>query len=68
MYLAPEIIKGRKYYSSTTDLFSLGVILFQMRIGFSPFDFLASTEDRNYKLIKNQRFDVFWKHVERRYS
>ena len=48
------------------DLFALGVILFQMRSGFSPFDNLASKDDMYYKLIVNHRLDVYWKHQEKK--
>ena len=42
IYMAPELIEGRKYQGSTVDLFALGVILFSMRAGHSPFDNIAS--------------------------
>ena len=61
MYAAPELLEERKYQGSTVDLFALGVILFDMRAGHSPFDKLATKDDMFYKLIVNHRFDLFWK-------
>ena len=68
MYMAPEIISGTKYQGTTVDLFALGVILFQLRVGFDPFDKCASKDDMFYKLIVNQRFDVFWKNIDKKYA
>ena len=61
IFMAPELIEGRKYQGVTVDLFALGVILFSMRAGHSPFDNIASKDDMQYKYIINHRFDIFWK-------
>ena len=65
MFMAPEIISGNKYQGPTVDLFALGVILFQMRGGCSPFDNLASKDDMFYKMFVQHKFDNFWKHTEK---
>ena len=36
-YMAPEIIEGKPYKGTTTDIFALGVILFIMVSGVMPF-------------------------------
>ena len=65
MFMAPEIISGNNYQGATVDLFALGVILFQMRGGCSPFDNLASKDDIFYKNFVKHKFDSFWKHTEK---
>ena len=36
-YAAPEILEGKPYSGIEADIFSLGVILFTMVTGISPF-------------------------------
>lgn len=36
-YMAPEIVEGKPYKGSTTDIFAMGVILFVMVVGVMPF-------------------------------
>lgn len=37
-YAAPEIIACRKYEGTTVDVWSCGVILYALLVGFLPFD------------------------------
>ena len=45
MFMAPEIVEGKKYIGKVVDLFALGVILFVMRTGSYPFDKMAEKDD-----------------------
>ena len=56
LILAPEMIAGKKYVGSLSDIWSMGVILFALICGFLPF------EDPNtsnlYKKIMNGDYKV----------
>ena len=55
-YAAPEMISGKRYSGFTSDLWSVGIILFVMLCGFLPFD-----EDNNnllYKKIINGHYEI----------
>ena len=58
-YMAPEI-PTKKYEGKSVDIFASGVILFIMYAGNPPFE-KATPNDPYYKLIKEKRFDIFWK-------
>lgn len=60
MYIAPEIILGLKYRGAEVDVFSLGVVLFAMVGGKSPFR-CANKDDKRYKLLADHKYDEFWK-------
>eukprot|EP01138_Halocafeteria_seosinensis_P006419 gb/GECG01006562.1/.p1 GENE.gb/GECG01006562.1/~~gb/GECG01006562.1/.p1 ORF type:complete len:1077 (+),score=104.96 gb/GECG01006562.1/:1-3231(+) len=55
-YAAPEMISGKKYYGSKSDMWSSGVVLFAMLAGYLPF------EDKNtgalYDKILNCRYRI----------
>jgi serine/threonine protein kinase len=36
-YVPPEIIKGN-YYDEKVDIWSLGVLIYEMAIGYAPFE------------------------------
>ena len=61
MYMAPEILYNDQYQGQASDLFALAVILFSMRSKHQPFDKMASKKDSFYKLIVQNRADLFWK-------
>ena len=61
MYMAPEILYGQEYSGEAVDLFALAVILFSMRSGRQPFETMAGKKDPFYKLIVQNRADLFWK-------
>ena len=53
-YASPEMIAGKRYLGIDTDLWSLGVILYAMTVGYLPFE----DQDTNklYKKILNCDF------------
>lgn len=57
--MAPEI-PSKKYEGKSVDIFAAGVILFIMYAGSPPFE-KANINDPYYKLIKEKKFDTFWK-------
>ena len=61
MYMAPEILYSSSYEGQSVDLFALAVILFCMRSKHQPFDTMAGKKDPFYKLIVQNRADLFWK-------
>jgi len=61
MYMAPEILYNDEYQGQGADLFALAVILFSMRSRHQPFDKMAGKKDPFYKLIVQNRADLFWK-------
>jgi 5'-AMP-activated protein kinase catalytic alpha subunit len=63
-YKAPEFYLRKPYSPATTDLFASGVILFILMTGFPPFRSAKET-DPWYRLIWNQRFDIFWPAIEK---
>ena len=59
-YMAPEIIERKRYQGHVADIFSLGVILFCLVVGYPPFEY-AMEDDPYYKYIYINRIDLFWK-------
>lgn len=59
-YLAPEIYTASKYDRIKVDIFSMGVVLFNMATGQMPFK-IANQEDENYNKIMNNMYHEFWK-------
>ena len=55
-YKPPEIIEGKEYEGKKADIFSLGVLLLILVIGFQGF-----TSTSNYKMIKENNFENYWK-------
>lgn len=53
-------MKGEWYDGKATDIFTAGVILFQMIVGVPPFQ-RATSSDPWYKWIWNGEFDKFWR-------
>lgn len=37
-YASPEMIAGKRYFGLDTDIWSLGVILYAMTVGYLPFE------------------------------
>ena len=58
-YMAPEIWDNQGYQAHCVDIFSLGVILFQMRTASSPFN-SAEPADKYWNLLATYRSDKFW--------
>ena len=59
-YAAPEIHKNGPYDGVKIDIFSLGVILFNLVTGKYGFK-EAKMENKLYILIKHKNYDTFWK-------
>lgn len=49
--MAPEILKG-KYYTTKADVWSLGIILYEMFYGFCPFE--ANSIPKLVKIINSR--------------
>jgi serine/threonine protein kinase len=65
-YAAPEcfIASSKKYSGIPSDIFSLGVVLFLLVMGFYPFE-KPNCTDNKYKLIMKKDFNGFWKKSEK---
>ena len=65
-YAAPECFTSSvmEYQGVPTDIFSLGVVLFLLVMGFYPFEKPNYTDSR-YKLIMKKEFNGFWKKCEK---
>lgn len=65
-YAAPECFTSsvNEYLGVPSDIFSLGVVLFLLVMGFYPFDKPNYTDNR-YKLIMKKDFNGFWKKCEK---
>lgn len=51
LYMAPEQIRDSKRVDERTDLYAVGVILFQMLTGTHPYGSISSREELYYKII-----------------
>ena len=67
-YMAPEIIEGKPYKGTTTDIFALGVILFIMVSGVMPFQFKASKTDGLYQYIYKNDEKAYWECLMKTYQ
>ena len=68
-YNAPEMFycATKGYDGVPADIFSLGIILFILVMGFYPFDKPNITDSR-YKLISKKDYPGFWKKIEQKMS
>ena len=55
-YMAPEIRKNESYNGKQTDIFSMGVVLFTLVVGYFPFS-QADLKDQFYNFLLNGEFD-----------
>ena len=58
-YQAPELLLDRPY-DLTSDIFSVGVILFMLLAGYPPFE-QAHVSDRWFKPIARKNYEKFWR-------
>ena len=65
-YAAPECFttSAKEYDGIPSDIFSLGVVLFLLVMGFFPFEKPNCTDNR-YKFIMKKDFNGFWKKCEK---
>ena len=66
-YNAPEMFScaTKGYIGTLSDIFSLGVVLFVLVMGFYPFD-KPNITDVRYKMISKKDFSGFWKKCEQK--
>jgi len=57
-FQAPELLKGERY-TKACDIFSCGVVLFILLVGYRPFEH-AWREDKWYKPMCEQKPNEFW--------
>jgi len=63
VYMAPEIMEGKKYLGQKADLFSAGVILFTLARGIFPF--MNSNEaDQFYVHLLKKDYATYWQQVQ----
>lgn len=55
MYISPEMVETRSY-SYSSDLWALGIMLFQFLVGKTPFK--GKTQDETFELIKKCEYEV----------
>ena len=65
-YAAPECFTSslKEYQGVPSDIFSLGIVLFLLVMGFYPFEKPNFTDNR-YKFIMKKDFNGFWKKCEK---
>lgn len=68
-YNAPEMFScaTKGYDGISSDIFSLGVVLFILVMGFYPFDKPNITDSR-YKYISKKDYPSFWKKCEQKFN
>lgn len=60
--MAPEIKEGLTYNGKSTDIFSLGVIIFIIVLGIFPFN-EAKKDEYFYNLLHAKKYSSYWKKV-----
>ena len=64
-FKAPEVRKKKKINGEKADIFSLGVVLFNLVTG-GKFGFIISEKiDDLYKLIVKKQFEQYWKNINK---
>lgn len=55
-YAAPELIRGEKYLGEPADMWSLGILLYALLVGWLPFD--DDNMQRLYQLIQKGNYEI----------
>lgn len=55
-YIAPEVIRGKDGHSYPADIWSLGVIIYQLSFGKAPFE--TESVDKTYSRIQDNDFTL----------
>ena len=58
-HMSPQILERTAYKGVEADLFSLGVIIFILYVGYPPFD-MAVPSDKYYRQIYDNNAKAFW--------
>ena len=62
MYSSPQILAKRPYNGEKADIFSLGIILFNLVSGKKPIN-SADKYDLFFGLMAKGKYDIFWKQI-----
>lgn len=65
VYMAPEILENRPYNGTSVDIFSAGVVLFNMMTGGMPFKNKASLNDSLYQFLVDKDYSKYWSEWEK---
>lgn len=65
-HMSPELLNEEEYFGDVVDIFSAGVALFRMVVGFPPF-MEASFEDEFYRTIANGDYELYWERYAQAY-
>ena len=56
-YASPEMVSGKKYNGITSDIWSIGIILYAMIYGFLPFENINNNNDLLFRKIRECKVD-----------
>lgn len=59
-YKPPKVFKGEVYDARKSDIFSLGIVLFQLCVGYFPYKY-PNKEDFGYVCVKDRKIDIWLK-------